>query len=1008
MDWKSRLGDAVGAAKNLSRRDRAIIAGAAAFIFAASLAVIFVLPSFLKPLLVEKISAALHREAAFENIRLNPYTLSVTVTGFTLKEPNAAERFLAFEEAYINFEGLQSLFRRALVVKELRLTRPRVNIIRRTDGTYNFSDLIPPPDEEKEDKKTEFFLSNLKIVDGGIGFDDRPMKTRHAVTELNFSIPFISTASRDADEYVEPSFSANINGRRYELAAKTKPFHDSRETSFDIDIQDADIPFYLNYIPVRMNCRLVSALLTARMNVSFILNKGKAPSFRLAGRLALSKIELEDLRKKKLLKIPALDFDIASLEPLVPAFHLAKVSIRSPEVLISRDRDGKINLANLLAREDKSNKPDQPQHRGKEKAGAAAPEKKSPVRARVDEVTVESADITYIDSFLPEPAKIRVSPLRLRMTNLTTEKGDKGKGGSIDLSFVVDQKGRVSVKGPVTADPLGAELDVDVKDLPIGTFQPYFTDKVRIHVTRGAASTAGRLVLNQDKEGKPGIRYAGVVSVAHLATIDIATSSNFVNWKQLYFEQAEAGFNPFFLRVKGISLTDFYARVLIHPDGSLNLRSVFAAAGKEGMKTSAPARAAAAGKDSPSGPGDEAARDIRIGKVTLQGGRIDFMDRFIRPNYSARLLNIAGSVQGLSSAAGSRAEVDLRGNLGRGSPVEITGTINPLVKDLYADIKMTFRDIELSPVTPYASRYLGHPILKGKLTFDVAYLVDRRKLDARNSILIDQLTFGDRVESPDAIKAPVTLAATLLSDRDGRINLNIPVSGNLDDPEFSIWPIVWKVIVNLIAKAATAPFTLLASMLGGGEELSYIEFDYGSDSISDAGRQKIGTLVKALQERPGLRMDIEGYVDVEKDKEGLKRAGLNRRIRAQKLKEMMRGKGSAVQPGLQLDRVQVQPQEFEAYLTQAYQSEEFPKPRNVIGLAKKIPAAEMEKLMLAHLEVTDSDLRLLALRRAEKVKAIILKSGEVAAGRVFLVASGRLSPGKKDNVKESRVDFRLK
>ena len=179
--------------------------------------------------------------------------------------------------------------------------------------------------------------------------------------------------------------------------------------------------------------------------------------------------------------------------------------------------------------------------------------------------------------------------------------------------------------------------------------------------------------------------------------------------------------------------------------------------------------------------------------------------------------------------------------------MEITGKINPLIKDLFADVKVDFRDIELSPVTPYSSKYLGHPITKGKLTFTVEYLVDKRKLDAKNKILIDQLTLGDKVESPDAVKAPVGLAVSLLTDRNGQINLDIPVSGSLDDPKFSVWPIVWQVIVNLITKALTSPFALLASLTGGGEELSFVEFDYGSPAVSEANLKKISALTKALQ-----------------------------------------------------------------------------------------------------------------------------------------------------------------
>ncbi|OPY92746.1 MAG: hypothetical protein A4E73_00816 [Syntrophaceae bacterium PtaU1.Bin231] len=397
-------------------------------------------------------------------------------------------------------------------------------------------------------------------------------------------------------------------------------------------------------------------------------------------------------------------------------------------------------------------------------------------------------------------------------------------------------------------------------------------------------------------------------------------------------------------------------------------------------------------------------RNIQIGKVTLQGGTLDFTDRFIKPSYSARMLQIGGSVTGLSSEEISRAAIDLKGNLGHGSPVEITGRINPLARDLYADVKLGFKNIELSPVTPYSSRYVGHPILKGKLTFDVAYRIEKRKLDARNQIFLDQLTFGERVDSPDAIKAPVTLAVSLLADRNGRIQLDIPISGSLDDPEFELWPILWKILGNLIAKAVTAPFSLLASLVGGGEELSYIEFEAGSDLLTPEGKDKAQSVAKVLFERPGLKMDIVGQVDRDRDKDGLKRAELQRRITAQKLKDLARKSDRGVGP----EQAQVQPGEYEKYLTAAYRSMAFPKPRNAIGIIKSLPAPEMEKLMLAHIDVTDSDLRQLAARRAERVKEFILQAQDIASGRIFVLEPGSHSPRTNERARESRVDFILK
>ncbi len=976
-----------------------ILIGLAVLIAVVGIVGFFILPPIAKSLLTEKLSATLHRDVTLEKISINPYALSVTLKGFAIKDPVESSPFLSFDELYVNAQGLSSLLKRAVIFKEIRLTRPYVNVSRHEDGSYNFSDLIPKEEAKPEAESTplNFSLNNIQIINGSIDFWDGPKKTRHTVREMHFAIPFISNIEHFVNDYVEPRFSATINGNPYELAGKTKPFLSSREMSFDVDIRDIDIPYYLNYVPVKMNFKLTSARLDIKMKVDFIIHTDKSPAIRLAGNVALNKVALDDRQDNKILRLPALNVALASVEPLIPDIHLSQVSIQAPELVVRRSKEGTLNLLTLVPQEKQEKKEEK-----KEKV-AAPPEKKTAVKARVDEFTIDKANVTFLDSSTVEPAKISVSPFNLKAVNLSTE---KGSSGNVDLSLTVDKKGEISVKGPFGIDPLHADLAINVKNLNIRTFQSYFTDKIKINVTRGAVSTAGNISMSQDSKEKPSVKYAGKISISNLATIDKSHSNDFLNWKLLYFDQVNAGYNPLFVHIKGISLTDFYVRLIINPDGSMNVQNIL---GKEEekkeqeeVKEAVPPKPAEKAVEAEKS--DEITKNVKIGKVTLQGGTIDFADRFIKPNYSAQILNIAGRVSGLSSEEISRATVDLKGNLGHGSPVEITGEINPLIKDLYANMKIKFKDIELSPVTPYSSRYVGHPIMKGKLTFDVAYLIDKRKLDAQNKVFIDQLTFGDRVESPDAIKAPVTMAVALLKDRNGQINLDIPISGSLDDPKFSVWPVIWQIIVNIITKAATAPFTLLASLIGGGEELSFIEFDDGSALVTEPNQQKIKSLVKALYERPNLKMDIEGYVDMEKDKDGIKKSEFNRKVKAQKLKDML-SQGKPAEP---IDQVQVQPQEYEKYLTKAYDAAEFPKPRNVIGLQKSLPPQEMEKLMITNIAVTDSDLRQLASQRAENVKELILKSGEVEPGRVFVIEPPSLSPQKKEKAKDSRVDFRLK
>jgi flagellar motor protein MotB len=684
---------------------------------------------------------------------------------------------------------------------------------------------------------------------------------------------------------------------------------------------------------------------------------------------------------------------MTSVEPLVPDIHLADITIQSPDLVIHRNKQGEINLLKLAQKQTEKEKTTP------KETAAATPAKKTGLKFRLDNFFIDKADFTFIDDKTYKPVNIHLAPLQLKATNLSLEKGAQG---NIDLAFTLDKKSEISAHGPLGLEPLNSNLALDVKNISIRALQPYFTDKVKIDVTRGTVSTAGNLTLAKDKKNELVIKYSGKAYVNNLATIDKAQSNDFLKWKALSFDQIQTGFNPFFLRIKTISLNDFYSRFIINPDKTTNIQDIMSdeSKKKQGEKESS---AKSVEKKQDKKPSEKPA-DIKIGKIMFRGGKIDFSDKNIKPNYMANMLNLTGSITGLSSQDMTRADVALKGNLGHGSPIDIAGKINPLAKDLFADIKISFKDIELSPVTPYTNKYLGYPIIKGKLNFDVAYLVDKRKLDSQNKVTIDQLTFGDKVESPDAIKAPVTLAVSLLTDRNGQINLDVPVSGSLDDPKFRVWPIIWQVLVNLITKAITSPFALIATHTGGGEELSFIEIDYGNAVVTDENRKKITLIGKALYERPALKLDIEGYVDPVNDKAGLKNEELNRRIKTLKLKEILSEGGEQIA----LEQIQLTPQEYEKYLKKTYDAGKFTKPRNFIGIAKKIPAEDMEKLLLNSIEVTDSDLRQLAERRAQNVKELILQPGNVDASRMFIVEPKILSPEKKDKVKDSRVNFKLK
>ncbi len=977
-----------------------VIIGLLVFLVVLGIAGFFIAPPLVKPLIMKKMSAALHRKASIDKISINPYAVSITIKGFTLEDPGRPKPFVAFDELYVKADLTSSLFRRALILKKITLKNPYVGVSRKPDGSYNFSDLLPHDEAkaetkiQKEEKPFLFSLNNIQIVNGGIDFQDAPNKISHTVREMNVSVPFVSNIEYYLADYVEPKFSARINDNKFELVGKTQPFLTSHATSFDVDIEDLDIPFYLNYIPAKMNCQLKSARLDTKMKVHFIVNKDKSPSLALSGGITLRKIVLNDLQNNKILQLPSLNINMTSVEPLVPNIHLAQIALQSPELVIRRDKQGEVNLLNLTKKQTGKSAP-------KKEESTTSSNKKSDFKFKVDNVVLEKADIAFIDSQPSEQVNVHISPLSFKAVNISTEKGEPGK---IELSGFLNKKSEIKAAGTLTLEPLDTDLQLDLKNSHSRDFQSYFTGKVKIDVTRGAISTAGNFSLTKDKKNEMVIKYTGNLSVSNLATLDKAQSNDFLKWKKLSFNQIKFGYNPLFVHIDTIFLADLFSRIIINPDATINIQDIFSDKEAKDAQFKKPVKQekkkpAKVQKDEKQGPAD-----IKIGKIIFNNGHIDFSDKNIKPNYSANMLNLTGSVTGLSSKEFSRADVALKGNLGYGSPIDITGKINPLGKDLYADIKVSFQDIELSPLTPYSNKFLGYPITKGKLNFNVSYLIDKIKLDSENKVLINQLTFGNKVESPNAIKAPVTLAVSLLTDRNGQINLDIPVSGSLDDPKFSIWPIVWQVIVNLITKAVTSPFALLSSLTGGGEELSFIEFDYGSAAVTDDGQKKINMIDKALNERPNIKLDIEGYVDADKDKTELKRAEFNRQINAQKLKEML-AKGE--QP-VAFAQIKLSAQEYDKYLKQAYRAASFSKPRNILGMQKDLPPTEMEKLMMANIEITDSDLRQLAAKRAQSVRELILKSGDIAADRIFIVEPKTLVPEKKENIKNSRVNFKLK
>ena len=972
-------------------RLKKIIIGLMVFLVLFAVTGFFVVPPVAKSVLVKKMSQELHRDVSIEKISFNPFRFTLTVRGFVIREREKQETFVSFREMFVNLEGM-SLFKKSVIIDEFRLTAPYIHLESLPDKSYNFSDLMRKETKEKETPPLRFSVNNIQVSAGQVVFQDGPRATRHVADKIRIDLPFISNMTYHTDTFVKPSFHAVINGAPYTLKGNTKPFKNTRQTELDIKISRIDIPHYLAYAPEKLNFRLLSASMDVDAKLLFRQENGGKQFLGLGGQLALNDIALDEMSGQPLLRLPAIRLDLGEVAPLDKTYHFAKLVLVSPELHVRRDKQGKINLLGLFPP-----KTEQSPQQIKTPESSGEPPAGNITLVEIDTFRIEQAKLHYEDLKPAAPVKLTLSDCQLTASNLSTAAGKEGKAA---LSVMLPKKGSINLAGPVTVSPLSGKLTLDIQNLDVPLFQPYIGDTLNVQVTAGKLGSQGDLILDTvDKELKVG--YTGKVFLTRFASIDTVSANDLLKWRSLYLNGVDLRSNPLRVHIRGVALSDFYSRIIVRPDKTLNLQHLAL------EKKPEPQMGGASEKIEKSATDEEkrkARGDIRIGSVTLQGGEIDFLDSSIKPQYSKRFLEMGGRVSNLSSLENSRGDVELRGKLDGYAPLEITGKINPLQKDLFVDLKAVFKNMDLSPMTPYSGKYIGYEIQKGKLSFDLKYLINRRKLDSTNIVFIDQLNLGDKVDSPDATKLPVALAVSLLKDRHGQIKLDIPVAGSLDDPEFSVWRIIIKVLKNLLSKAATAPFALIGSLFGGGEELSYVEFDEGLAVLGDGNMKKIDTLSKALGERPALKIDLEGYVDAERDREAMKKTAFERKVKVQKLNDLIR----AGKTDVKLEEVVVGQDEYEKYLRKAYTVEKFPKPRNLIGLTKKLPAPEMEKLMYTYLEVKDDDLRLLANQRAINARDAILASGDVAPERVFIVETKYLTPPEKEKLKKSRVDFRLK
>ena len=681
---------------------------------------------------------------------------------------------------------------------------------------------------------------------------------------------------------------------------------------------------------------------------------------------------------------------------------VGRVNLSQPKARVERDAQGQWMYERWL-------RPGTAAGSKPAREGSAASGTK-PWSVALADFTLDAGTVSFSDRSQRRPVALEISALKLQARQIAP---DSARPAPVNVSARIatprGEPGRLDFRGTVAPQPLAVQGRLDAAAIPAHAFAAYVQQFLNIELLRADASFRGQVRFAQMPAGPsvqvsgdtsledfrantlPAVAAAPAVPVSSPAPPGFSISEELLSWKALSLRGLEIAMAPGAMtrvNVRETALADFYARVTINPDGRINLQDLVRrepgpAAQPEGQAVAAPAKSA---KPVAEGP----PADIRFGPISLVNGRVLFSDYFVRPNYSANLSELTGRLGAFASLAPQGepelADLELRGRAEGTASLEITGKLNPLAKPLALDVRGKVRDLELSPLSPYSIKYAGHGIERGKLSVDVNYKVlPDGQLTASNNLVLNQLTFGEPVAgAPNSL--PVKLAVALLADRNGVIDIDLPISGSLNDPQFSLGPVIFKVIVNLVVKAITSPFSLLAGAFGGGgDELSAITFPAGTAEMTPQSQQGLDKIAKALADRPALRMTVVGAANLEAERDAFKRDRLRQLVQAEKRRTMVLAGQSAT--GV----VTVNDAEYPALLRSVYRRADMPKPRNLVGMMKEIPQDEMEALLLASIPVTPDLMRELAVQRGVAVKDY-LASKQVSAERLFLGAPSTAVP----------------
>ncbi|MCV9921619.1 DUF748 domain-containing protein [Pseudomonas sp. BT-42-2] len=785
--------------------------------------------------------------AQLTRIELNPFSLELTLWGLQIGEPGKEQ--VGFERLYANL-SLDSLWSGALHLDAVELDKARSEVLFAKDGSLNLTQLfkVPPSEPKAEEPASDPFplrIGSIKLNEGYLHFKDlRPSEPIEFLYDsMNLELKNLSTLPEDN---ADMSLVANgpAGGRiDWKGTLSLTPIASEGTLKITDGKMKAWWPYVRDAVPLVLEDGVIS------LDTHYKLNLAKETELLLDNtsvRIAPFAIKAPDGRP--LARLANLEVSDTSIDLAKQLVTVGKIRSEKLETWAALEKDGQLDWQKLFASQPAKASP-------KEKAEPAAAEPSSEEKAAAEpskpwqvllkDVQARNYMIHLADRSQKEPVALDVGPLNVDLQGFDSLNKSPF---TLKLDTGVGKQGKLQAAGQVNLAPVTAKLDVTTSDIDLRVAQAYISPFIRLELRSGMLSSNLKVDL---KSTEPlAFSVGGKAQVNQLHTLDTIKNRDFVKWQQLNLDGLSYVHGDA-LSIDKVNLLQPYARFIINEDRTTNVDDLLIPQ-PAGSASTAQSKPAAANNDKPLG--------IHIGQIDINDGSANFADLTLTPNFATAVQQLNGQVGTIDNRKPAPAKVDIKGKVDRYAPVTIKGALNPFNPMASLDIATSFKRVELTTLTPYSGKFAGFRIRKGRLNLDLHYLITNGQLKAENKVVVEQLQLGEKVDSPDAVDLPIRLAVALLKDTEGKISIELPVTGDLNNPQFSVMPIVWQTLRNLVLRAAQAPFKFIGGLVAGGgsEDLGTVAFAPGSSDLSGDAQSALDKLASALKERPELRLEIEG------------------------------------------------------------------------------------------------------------------------------------------------------